>query len=127
VTAVAEFLTQAWIDELDEAGARASVPDGLRLVVQQVVTDGDREMAYVIEIADGRIHARTGRADTADVSFELDRATATEIARGDLSAQVAFMDGRLRLGGDLRAVLARAGDLAAIDDAFAATRSRTEW
>ena len=61
------------------------------------------------------------------MSFTQDRATAVAIAQGSLSAQVAFMDGRLRLGGDLRSVLARAGDLAALDDAFAATRASTEW
>jgi hypothetical protein len=33
------------------------------------------------------------------------------------------MEGRLRLGGDLRAVIDRAGDLAAMDDLFASVRA----
>jgi putative sterol carrier protein len=127
VTVVTAFLSDEWIAALDDAGSRTVVPDDLRLVVQQVVTDGHREVAYVLEIANGRMSVRAGRAAAADVSFTQDRATAAAIARGELSAQVAFMDGRLRLGGDLRSVLARAGDLAVLDDAFAATRAGTEW
>ena len=124
---MAGFLTQAWIGELNAAGRNVSVPADLRLVVQQIVTSEGPDVAYVIEIDDGLLRVRAGRADDPDVSFTQDRATAAAIAQGALSAQVAFMDGRLRLGGDLRSVLARAGDLAAIDDAFAAVREATTW
>ena len=124
---MAGFLTEAWIDEIDAAVQAVALPDDVQLVVQQVVTDAGGDVPYVIAIADGRVRVRSGRAERSDVSFTQDRATAAAIARGELSAQVAFLDGRLRLGGDLRAVLARAGDLAALDDAFAATRAATEW
>ena len=124
---MAGFLTEAWIDDLDAAVQAVALPDDVQLVVQQVVTDAGGDVPYVIAIADGRVRVRSGRAERSDVSFTQDRATAAAIARGELSAQVAFLDGRLRLGGDLRAVLARAGDLAALDDAFAATRAATEW
>ena len=124
---VAGFLTEAWIDDLDAAVQAVALPDDVQLVVQQIVTDADGDVPYVIAIADGRVRVHRGRAERSDVSFTQDRATAAAIARGELSAQVAFLDGRLRLGGDLRAVLARAGDLAALDDAFAAARAATEW
>ena len=66
---------------------------------------------------------RRGRADAPDITFTQDRATAEAIHRGELSAQTAFIEGRLRLGGDLRAVIERAGSLVAIDDVFAAARA----
>ena len=124
---MAGFLTDAWIALLDAVARTFSVPTDGHLVVQQIVTDADREVAYVVELAEGRLRVRAGRADDAHVSFVQDRATARAIARGELSAQVAFMDGRLRLGGDLRAVLARASELVAIEDVFAAAREATTW
>ena len=89
--------------------------------MQQVVPDGPdgHEFAYVVEAADGRLSVHAGRAEHPDVTFTQDRATALAIHRGELSAQAAFMEGRLRLGGDLRDVIRRAGALAALDDVFA--------
>lgn len=122
---MAEFLTDEWFRDLDAAGRGSRVDAGLRLVIQQVVTDGphDPELAYVVTIAEGTITVRQGRAAEADVTFTQDRRTAEAIHRGELSAQAAFIEGRLRLGGDLRAVIDRAGALAAIDDVFSSARA----
>ncbi len=122
---MAGFLTDRWFDELGAAAREAELPPELRLVVQQVIPDGPDgvEVAYAVEVAGGTMAVRRGRFDHADVTFTQDLATARAIHRGELSAQAAFMDGRLRLGGDLRAVIERAGDLAAIDDVFATVRA----
>jgi hypothetical protein len=118
---MAGFLTDEWLDELGGAAGGATVDPALRLRVQQVVPDGPggREVAYLVEVADGAVSIHRGRHDDADVTFTQDLATALAIHRGQLSAQAAFMEGRLRLGGDLRAVIERAAALAAIDDVFA--------
>ena len=94
-------------------------------MVQQVVPDGPEghEVAYALVLDDGRVRVERGRVDDPDLTFTQDRATAEAIHRGELSAQAAFMQGRLRLGGDLRAVIDRAGELAAIDDVFAGARA----
>ncbi|MEO7571798.1 MAG: SCP2 sterol-binding domain-containing protein [Acidimicrobiales bacterium] len=122
---MAGFLTDRWLDELGAAAREAELPPELRLVVQQVIPDGPDgvEVAYAVEVAGGTMAVRRGRCDHADVTFTQDLATARAIHRGELSAQAAFMEGRLRLGGDLRAVIERAGDLAAIDDVFATVRA----
>ena len=101
------------------------MPPDVRLVVQQVIPDGldGREVAYALELADGGLSVRAGRVADPDVTFTQDRATALAIHRGELSAQVAFMQGDLRLGGDLRAVIDRAGALAAISDVLVAARA----
>lgn len=119
-----ERFTPGWLAELDAAARAASVPDDLDLVIQQVVTDGDRELAYAIRLRDGAASVEQGRADDADVIFTQDRATATAIATGELSAQAAFMAGRLRVGGDLRGVLDRTQGVLALDDLFAPARHR---
>jgi predicted lipid carrier protein YhbT len=94
-------------------------------VIQQIVPDGPdgAEVAWVVTAADGAITVRRGRVDEPDITFTQDRATAEAIHRGELSAQTAFIEGRLRLGGDLRAVIERGTSLAAIDDIFRAARA----
>ena len=122
---MAEFLTDAWVDELATAAESARVPPAVRLTVQQVVPDGPEghEVTYMLEAADGRLSVRSGRADHPDITFTQDRATAEAIHHGEQSAQVAFMEGRLRLGGDLRTVIGDAGALASVEDVFGAVRA----
>jgi hypothetical protein len=125
VEAVAEFLTDAWVDELATEAGAASFPPDVHVTVQQIVPDGPEghEVTYVVEAAGGRLSVRSGRADHPDITFTQDRATAEAIHRGEQSAQVAFMEGRLRLGGDLRTVIGDAAALAAIQDVFGAVRA----
>jgi putative sterol carrier protein len=120
---MAEFLSPEWVTALADAGAGAAAPEGVRLVLQQVVLDADgSETAYVVRIADGAVSVEPGRADDADVTFTQDRATAEAIAEGKLSAQAAFLAGRLQVGGDLTVVLDGARELASVADVFAAAR-----
>ncbi len=124
---MAEFLSAAWIADLDEAGRRATVPADVALVVQQVVLDGDDEVTYAIRIADGAVRVEPGRAADADVTFTQARSTAEAIARGERSAQSAFLAGDLRVGGDVAQVLEASRALAALEDVFGPARSGTGW
>lgn len=123
-----EFLSDLWIARLAASAREAVVPEDLSLIIQQVVVDeAQRECAFTIRIADGSVTVEAGRADDADVSFTQERATAAAIARGELSAQAAFMAGQLRVGGDLRVVIDRARELSVLSDVFAAARADTSW
>ena len=123
---MAELLSDEWIADLAAAAATATVDPELRLVVQQIVTDADGSaVAYAVRLGDGGASVVAGRVEDADVTFTQDRETALAIADGRLSAQAAFMAGRLRVGGDLPTVLDRARDLAALDDIFAPARATT--
>lgn len=125
---MAEFLCDAWITSLDAAASNARVPADLRLVIQQTVLQDDGlDRTFAIRIADGTVSVESGRADDADLSFTQDRATAAAIAQGELSAQAAFLAGRLRVGGNLREVMERARELATIEDVFATARATTTW
>jgi hypothetical protein len=127
---VPEHLSPAWIAALAEAAAHAEAPEGVELVVQQVVVDGGPdgdEVAYAVEVGSGALRVHPGRVDAPDVTITQDRATAAAIARGDLSAQSAFLEGRLRVGGDLVAALAAARVLSALPDVFQAPRGSTSW
>lgn len=123
---MAEFLTDAWIAALGRAAGGAEVPRGLRLAIQQVVLGDDgRETAYLLRIADGRVTVTRGRADDADITLTQDRTTAAHIARGELSAQAAFIAGRLRVTGDLRSVMERSSVLTTLGDLFRSVRAAT--
>jgi putative sterol carrier protein len=114
--------------ELDGAVRDVRLPGHLHLVLQQIVLEDEGgEVAYAIRVDGGRVSVVPGRAPDADVTFTQDRATAEAIAQGTLSAQMAFMAGRLRVGGNLHEVLGRAGDLIDVGDLFATTRTATTW
>lgn len=128
---MAEFLSDEWLDELDRAARAAeNLPVEVRLVVQQVVVDDqDRSVLalYAVRLADGKATVTKGHLDEPDITFTQDRGTAAAIVRGELSAQSAFLAGRLRVGGDLRAALEQARAFAAVDDVFGTVRASTTW
>ncbi len=122
------FLSDAWIDHLASSAEQALVAPDLQLVIQQVVQQEDgSERAFAVRVSGGSVRIESGRCADADVTFTQDRATAAAIAQGALSAQAAFMAGRLRVGGDLRVVIDRARELAAVADVFERTRAATAW
>lgn len=147
-----EFLSPEWLVALDEAGRAATpAPEAhIDLVIEQVVTgdgapadaaqgdaerdgttddgatdDGDPSITYHVELTGGRARFHPGPAERVDLRFTADRATAWAIASGTDSAQRAFMAGRLRVGGDLRALHQHPDALGALGDAFAAVRERS--
>jgi predicted lipid carrier protein YhbT len=125
---MSRFLTPEWLDDLAAAAAAGAGPDDEPFTLQQVVTGGpDGEVSWSVTIGGGSFAVRPGRADAPTVTFTQDLATATAIHRGELSAQAAFMTGRLRVGGDVRLLLERQDTLIALDDVFATTRTTTTY
>jgi len=124
------FLSPEWLDDLAAAAAGAIGPDGSPFTVQQVVTDGDdpgAAVSWAITFGEGRVRVEPGRHADPTITFTQDHDTASAIHRGDLSAQGAFMTGRLRVGGDVQVLLDRHADLAALDDVFGPVRLATSY
>lgn len=120
---MAGFLTDEWLAELARAAQGLSISPGAALVLQQVVEGDDREVAYALVLADGQMQVVGGRVDAPDLTIRLDAATAQAIHEGRLSAQVAFLDGRLRLSGDVVKLLAAAPVLSDLPDVFGPVRA----
>lgn len=125
------FLSDAWIEAMDRAATAdetlGALVEGVELVLQQEVVDvpgGD--VTYVVRISDGTVRVRKGPAGDAAVRFHQDHRTAVDIASGRLSAQRAFMTGRLQVGGDLKPLIERGDVLGALHDVFASVRADTE-
>src|SRR5439155_3397877 len=92
VGVVPQFLSPGWAGAVDAAVARATLPADVDVTVAHVVG----EITYVVRVERGRASACLGDADRADVVLREDYATAAAIARGDLTAQQAVADGRLK-------------------------------
>lgn len=149
------FLSDAWLAALDDAARSdqhlRETTAGLELVVEQRITGtevgdssadaasgsgevpagpgdvspGSGEVVYHVTIDDGTVRITPGPADSPDIRFTQDHDTATGIASGRVSAQRAFMTGRLQVGGDLQLLVEQADVLAALTDVFAQVRADT--
>ena len=106
--------TEEWVGALDAALRSLPAGTGAGLVVQQELTDTGA--AWHVVVADGAARAHAGRHPAPDVTFAQDEVTALAINAGELSAQTAFIDGRLRVRGDV----GRLGEVAALLGAFGA-------
>lgn len=137
---MARFLSPEWLAELDAAVSThpdlAELAADVRLVVEQRVTgshgaDGDQgdegEVIYHLVIDHGAASVRVGPADDPTVTFTQDVNVARAIASGQESAQRAFMNGGLRLGGDLQSLLTHQAVLSRLGDAFATVRRSTDF
>ena len=125
---MARFLSADWVADLAGAAADVEVEGDVDVTVQQVVVDGPGEpVRWALRVAGGRVLVVAGGVRDPDVTLTTDGSTATAVARGELAVTDAFMAGRLRIAGDLRALLRAGGVLGAVDAAFAAVRERTTW
>ena len=128
---MARYLSPEWIDELHSAlstaeSVRQATAD-VALTVQQVVTGPDGDVAWYVQVDHGSVEVRPGRTDDADVTFRQDRETALAVAGGELSAQAAFMVGRLRVSGDVQLLMRHRDAFAGLDAALAGVRDTTEY
>lgn len=110
---MAEFTTPEWIEELAESLGSVTLGSEVAVVLEQRVT-GPAEAVWHIEVAAGRAEVGQGPHPRPTVTLTVDRATAEAIHHGHRSAQRAFLDGDLRIGGDVGALLAARELLAAI-------------
>jgi hypothetical protein len=126
-----EHLSPTWITAFDQvvhdhAGLREASADR-RVVVQFTVADGPGDaVVYALVLDHGENHVVAGAHPEPDITLRTDRRTAAAIASHAESAQTAFMSGRLRLGGDVRVLIANQDLLAGVDDCSRSLRDVTD-
>ena len=117
------FPSDEWVARLDSVLSKCRVGDTADLVLEYHVSDVDGSVyCWHVRICSGRVSAAPGRSSDAPgqalVALASDRETAREIAVAGKSAQRAFAEGRLRLSGDPRLLLAARPALEAVGAAL---------
>ncbi len=127
---MAEFLSVAWIAELDAAARAAgdlTLADG-DLVIEQVVRGlPGGEVRYRVHLGPGGAHVTADGGEDADLTLVTDAVTARSLHEGRARAQDAFTAGSLKVQGRPEVLAKRAELLARLDAAFAPVRGRTTF
>jgi len=119
---MAQFLSDDWFELVERSLARTEVSG--RCAVAYVV---DKGPSWTVRVADGSASLERGVADDATVTLTMTTDTAAAVARGETSAQAAFMRGDLKIGGDVRSLIDASPVIDQLDDAMAGVRTGTEW
>jgi predicted lipid carrier protein YhbT len=129
---VPRYLSAEWFDEVNQAAAgdpQLQVDTaGVTLTIQQVVTGSpDGDVRYAVRVRDGVVEVSLGEDPGADVTMTEEWDTAVKVASGQLSPATAFMTGRIRVSGNVGALLDAQGSLRELDQVFAGLRERTTF
>jgi predicted lipid carrier protein YhbT len=100
---VARFLSQEYLDLQKELSAGQPERPGASVRMQYVVTGGpDGEVRYHWVLEDGKLReAALGDLPDADVTMTEGYDDAALIAKGDLDPNTAFMQGRIKVAGNM--------------------------
>jgi putative sterol carrier protein len=100
---MSRYLTQEWLDDFVSQAADQPPRPGATVRVQYTVTGGpDGDIRYFWIVDEGQIRdARVGTIDDADFSMIQSYEDAARIQRGELEATAAFMQGKLKVTGNM--------------------------
>lgn len=103
-----KWLTQEWMDAQTELAKDQPERPGASARMQYVLTggpEGDVKFYWVLE--DGRIlENQLGTLDDAELTLTQSYEDAMKVQRGDLDAQAAFMQGRVKVEGNMAKLMA---------------------
>ncbi len=103
-----KWLTQEWMDAQTELAKDQPERPGASARMQYVLTggpEGDVKFYWVLE--DGRIlENQLGLLDDAELTLTQSYEDAMKVQKGDLDAQAAFMQGRVKVEGNMAKLMA---------------------
>lgn len=100
-----EHMAMGTVGLNDDAGFTAAMTN-VELGLQFNVTDApDGEIDYYLTVGDGAAVMALGTLEDADASVSSDYETAAAIAKGELNVQMAFMTGKIKVGGNMAKVM----------------------
>lgn len=98
-----QYLSQEWLDELREAAGSQPERPGASARIQYVVGGGpDGDVKYYWILEDGKLlESALGTIDDADITLTLTYEDSVKVQQGDLDANAAFMQGRMKVAGNM--------------------------
>ena len=101
-----KFLTEEWASTMTEALNSSEdfkkAASGQQVKLQQVVTDApDGEVKYFFTIDGGEAAVGLGEVSDAEATITQNYDTAVAIVKQELNAQNAFMQGKLKISGNM--------------------------
>lgn len=121
-----QYLSEEWLQAASTAVAELDAESVCLRVGYRVTDAPDHVVSYTLVLGDGTARFEVGTADV-DASLTLSYELAVAIATGTASAQRAFLDGEIRLGGSVTALLGSAPPLQAVDDRLVQLRVGTTF
>ena len=100
---MAQYLTQEWLDQSRELAKDQPVRPGASAKVQYVVPGGpDGDIKYYWVLEDGKLlESQLGVIADADFTITFPYPDSAAVAQGDLDANAAFMQGRMKVSGNM--------------------------
>ena len=98
-----QYLTQEWLDQGRELAKEQPERAGASAKMQYVVTGGpDGPIKYYWVLEDGKLlESQLGVIADADFTMTLTYEDSAAVARGELDANAAFMQGRMKVAGNM--------------------------
>jgi putative sterol carrier protein len=105
---VPKWLSQEWLDESTRLAKDQPERPGASARLQYVVTGGpDGDVAYYWIVVDGHlVENRLGMLDDPDVTLHESSVDAMAMQKGELDANAAFMQGKIKVSGDVNQLMA---------------------
>lgn len=100
---MAKYLTQEWLDEGRELAQEFPERPGATARMQYHVTGGpEGDVKYYWVVEDGKLlESKVGEDPDAEFTLTLTYEDSVKIQKGELGANAAFMQGRMKVGGDM--------------------------
>jgi putative sterol carrier protein len=108
VSTTTKYLSQEWLDELREAAVSQPERPGASARIQYAVTGGpDGDVRYYWILEDGKLlESALGTVDDADITLTLTYDDSVKVQQGELDANAAFMQGRMKVTGNMGKLMA---------------------
>ena len=104
---MSKWLTQEWLDETRTMSESQPERQGATARMQYVVTGGpEGDISYYWLLEDGKLkEAKLGKLDDAEVTLTTGYADAVKIQKQELDANTAFMQGKVKVTGNMAKVM----------------------
>ena len=126
------YLSLDWIDALTGAVSQnatlADLAKDHSIAVTQVVTDEpEGDVTYHFVVRDGEPAFGAGAAHDEDVRMVQTWSVAVSVATGEVNAQDMFINGSIRIHGDVQKLIGAEALFAALDTVFESVRPQTTY